>query len=87
MTTTRAAGRTITAGELTEHFGAMDPNEPIRLAVYGDESPIEEIDGETICGSPDDHPYQSAHELLENLHEFKGTKAALLKAIADYIGE
>jgi hypothetical protein len=85
MTTTRAAGRTITAGELIEHFGQLDPNEPIRLSAYGDEEPIEEIDGETICGPSGDHVYQSAHELLEELHEFTGTKKALLKAIADYV--
>jgi hypothetical protein len=84
MTTTRAAGRTITAGEMAEHFGAMDPNEPVTLAVYGDSEGIEELDGGSVCGPDGDHIYQEAYNLLEELHEFSGTKKEMLKQIADY---
>jgi hypothetical protein len=84
MTTTRAAGRTITAGELVEHFSAMDPNEPIYTTAYGDTEPIIELDGSGITGPDGEHPYQEAYNLLDELHEFTGTKVAMLKMVADY---
>ena len=82
MTTTRAAGRTITAGEMAEHFGAMDPNEPIRLEIFGDSETITELDGTSVCGPDGEHVYQEAYNLLEELHEFTGTKKEMLKQIA-----
>jgi hypothetical protein len=84
MTTTRAAGRTITAGEMVEHFGAMDPNEPVSMAAYGDTETIDELDDASVCGPDGDHVYQEAYNLLEELHEFTGTKKEMLKQIADY---
>jgi hypothetical protein len=84
MTTTKAAGRTITAGEMVDHFIDMDPVEPVRISVSGDVFPIEEIQGQYVCGPTDDHPYQDAHNLLEDLHEFSGTKKEMLRLIAQY---
>ena len=80
----KAAGRTITAGELIEHLSGLGQNTHIWLDVYGDWEPIEELSGPLIFGPEDDHPYQSAHELLMELQEFTGTKKALVEMIQSY---
>ena len=84
MTTTRAYGRTITAGDMADHFSAMDPVEPIYLHVPGDVLPIQEIDGQYVCGPSGAHPYQDAYNLLSKLHEFSGTKKEMLRLIGEY---
>jgi hypothetical protein len=82
--TMRSSGRTITVGELIEHFSSMNHNDPVWLRIFDDTECIEELDSDLIVGPEGAHPYQEAHDLLKELQEFKGTKKDLVARIAGY---
>jgi hypothetical protein len=84
----RAIGQTITAGEFRESIARMDDNDQLWIDIYDESVAVSEMDeqtGDIRTGyTSDEHPQAEAHKLIEELHEFRGTKKAMLELVASY---
>lgn len=84
----KASGKTMTVGELRKAIAGMADDDHVWIEAAGEVQALDRVDGEILkVVDSDTDSAQSAYDALDELRDFSGTKAAMIKIIARYWGD